>query len=330
MTLLRAAAAFAQLCILDTTPPTVSLPSLSPGAVVPTGLIVRADAADDLAVAGVRFLVDGVDIAGEISVPPYWTAWDTSSVAEGPHTLRVVARDLAGNIAATELSVTVDRTPPAVAMASPMSGSTLSDIVTVAANVSDSGGVDRVSFSANGVPLAHDAVAPYEVAWDTTLIPDGSYTLEVTASDRAGGLNRSAVTVTVANGTTRIQEADPAIAYSGVWSHGNEGLRAWSADTASYALLTMFSAQATFNFEGTGVTWIGFRGPQAGIARVVVDGAQVATVDLYHSAEHVQAPVFTLRGLAPGPHTLTVEATGHWNPMSVGPYVVVDSFIVFQ
>lgn len=316
--------------VLDTTRPTVAITFPPAGATVPTGLILRANATDDLIVAGVRFFVDHVEIPSETSHASYWSSWDTSTVAEGPHTLSVVASDAAGNIGSADIPVTVDRTPPVVSITSPVNVATVSDLVTIAASASDNLGLDRVRFSANGVLLGEDAMPPYEITWDTTLIPDGPYTLKVTAEDRAGGLNAAESTVTVWNATTRIEETDPAVAYSGTWAHGNTGIREWSGGTAAIAILTMFPAQAALNFDGTGVSWIGFRGPQAGIARVSIDGVQVATVDLYDPLEHVQAHVFTVRGLASGRHELIVEATGTWNPLSTDPFVVIDAFIVYQ
>jgi hypothetical protein len=316
--------------LADTTPPTVAITSPRAGATVPTALILRADAADDAAVAGVRFFVDGVEIANEATVPPYWASWETITVAEGPHTISVVARDAAGNTGSAEIPVTVDRTPPAVAMTLPLGNTPLSGLMTIAADASDNFGVESVSFGVNGVLVSENTAPPYELDWDTTLVPDGSYTLEVTARDKAGGQNGAEAAVTVSNGTSRIEETDPAIAYSGTWSHGNEGVRDWAGGTASIAILTMFPARATLSFEGTGVSWIGFRGPQAGIANVYVDGVQVATVDLFDALEHVQDVVYNVSGLAPGSHTLTVEATGTWNPLSTDPFVVVDAFIIFE
>jgi hypothetical protein len=226
--------------------------------------------------------------------------------------------------------VTVDRTPPALALTSPANLATVSNLVTISASALDNWGIDRVWFSANGVALGEDATPPFEIVWDTSLLADGSYTLQVGARDRAGSLNSIATTVTVLNATTLIEETDPAITYSGTWSHINAGLREWSGGTASYSTLTQYAAQATLNFDGTGVTWIGFRGPQAGIAHVYLDGVQIATVDLYHPVELVRAPVFKVSGLSLAPHTLIVEATGTWNPLSTDPFVVVDAFIVNQ
>ena len=316
--------------LIDTTPPTVTIISPGAGAAVPTGLILRAKASDDVAVSSVGFMIDGVQIDSDAILAPYWAAWDTRTVTEGPHTLTAVARDAAGNTGSTDIPVRVDRTPPAVMVTSPISGTTVADVVTISTEALDDSGVDGVSFSVNGAPLGEDTTAPYEIPWDTTVIPDGSYTLKIAVRDRAGGLNSREVNATVWNGTSRIQETDPAITYSGTWAHGNAGVRTWSGSTAAIATLTAFPAQATLAFSGSGVAWVGFRGPQAGIATVYLDGVRIASLDLYHPVEQVQAVVYSVRGLAPGPHTLSVEATGTWNALSTDPFVVVDAFITFR
>jgi hypothetical protein len=311
----------------DATPPGVAITLPHSGAIVPTGSVIRATAWDDVAVASVRFFVDGVEIASEGTVTSPSAVWDTSSIAQGPHTVTVVARDTAGNTGSAEVSVTVDRTPPVVSVTSPVSGGTVLGTVHISADVADNVGLDYVWFSVNDVFIGEDTTFPYEAVWDTILVPDGVYTLKVAAGDKAGGLNRAEVPVTLAHGTTRIEETDQAVTYSGTWAHGNQ-LRAWAGGTASIATLTMIPAQATLSFTGSGVSWIGFRGPQAGIARVYLDGAQVAILDLYEPVERVAAVVYSVSGLALGAHTLIVEATGTWNPASTDPFVVVDAFIV--
>jgi formylglycine-generating enzyme required for sulfatase activity len=49
-----------------------------------------------IGVAGVQFRVDGADIGSEIQTAPYAIKWDTTTVANGPHTLSVVTRDASG------------------------------------------------------------------------------------------------------------------------------------------------------------------------------------------------------------------------------------------
>src|SRR4029079_18775997 len=62
-----------------------------------TSVALSADASDDLALAGVTFLVDGAVIGPEDTSPPFAITWDTTSVARGAHTLTARARDVAGN-----------------------------------------------------------------------------------------------------------------------------------------------------------------------------------------------------------------------------------------
>jgi hypothetical protein len=89
--------------------------------------------------------------------------------------------------------------------------------------------------------------------------------------------------------------------------------------------------RATFTFTGTSVSWIGYRGPQAGIARVILDGTVVAdSLDMFipFPSEGPQEAVFTLPGLTNQSHTLIIEVTGSKNPASLGAFIVVDAFDV--
>jgi hypothetical protein len=125
--------------------------------------------------------------------------------------------------------------------------------------------------------------------------------------------------------TTRIEETSPSITGTAGWTVRDTS-RAWSGGTAAYA--TTAGTQATFTFTGTSVSWIGARGPQTGIARVLLDGVLVAEVDTYKTTEEIQAKVFSATGLAAGNHTLTIEVTGLKNAASTGTYIVVDAFDV--
>src|SRR2546422_2415563 len=123
---------------------------------------------------------------------------------------------------------------------------------------------------------------------------------------------------------TRFENTDPAVTYTSGWDTSTS--RPWSGGTA--AVVSTAGAQATFTFIGTDLRWIGFRGPQAGIARVSLDGVFIQQIDMYSVAEEVQAEVFKATGLASGNHTLFIEVTGTSNPASTGTYVVVDAFDV--
>ena len=85
--------------------------------------------------------------------------------------------------------------------------------------------------------------------------------------------------------------------------------------------------KATLRFRGTSIAWSGYRGPDAGIARVELDGV-ASEVDLHSPAQKFQEVVFTATGLADTNHTLTIEVTGRKNDASTAARIVVDAFDV--
>ena len=316
----------------DTTAPTVSVTSPAGGATVSGSVTISASASDNVGVVGVKFFVDGTEVGAEDTTAPYSASWNTSTVGEGTHTVTAHARDAAGNSTTSAgVSVTVsntDTTPPAVSVTSPSGGATVFGTVTVTANASDNMTVAGVQFFLDGAALgAEDTAAPYSATWNTTTALNGSHVLTARARDGAGNTTlSSAVTVTVANGpgsNVRIEDGNTAITYHGSWNVGNTS-RPWSGGTAAVGFGV--GQDAVVSFRGTGITWIGFRGPWTGIANVYVDGAFSAAIDLYAPSEAVQAPVFTVSGLPLGTHSLTIEVTHTKNASSTDYVVIVDAF----
>ena len=117
----------------DTTAPSVSLTSPSAGTVSDT-VNLTATASDNIAVAGVQFILDSTtDIGSEItstsSPNTYTTTWNSASVSDGSHTLSAIARDTSGNYATSTVTVTVSNavsTPPTTSNGSSGGGGTLS------------------------------------------------------------------------------------------------------------------------------------------------------------------------------------------------------------
>src|SRR5882762_3579413 len=99
----------------DATPPAVSITSPTSGASVSGTVTVTANASDNVGVAGVQFLLDGLNVGAEVTAAPYSAPWDTTTASRGSHTLTAVARDAAGNRATSALvSVTVVNASPIV------------------------------------------------------------------------------------------------------------------------------------------------------------------------------------------------------------------------
>jgi hypothetical protein len=122
----------------------------------------------------------------------------------------------------------------------------------------------------------------------------------------------------------RVQETNPAIAYSAGWAPDNRD-KAYSEGISAESNVT--GAQASFTFVGTGVRWVSARGPQTGTALVFLDGVQVADIDTFALTEGPQHTNFAITGLARTTHTLTIQITGK-NPAATNAWILVDAFDV--
>jgi hypothetical protein len=99
----------------DTEPPAVSLQSPANGSLIAGSVTVSASATDNASVAGVQFRLDGSNLGAEDTTAPYAIAWTPSPATNGTRQLSAVARDAAGNTAASAaITVTVDTVPPAI------------------------------------------------------------------------------------------------------------------------------------------------------------------------------------------------------------------------
>lgn len=121
--------------------------------------------------------------------------------------------------------------------------------------------------------------------------------------------------------TVRLEQDDPSITYTGSWySNLNSAHSGGSA-----ALTNARGATATLSFTGTGVTWIGVLDPWSGFATAFVDGIMYV-VDTFGDRTLYQKPLFSVQGLAPGPHTLSIEITHTRDGNAKGAWVWIDAF----
>lgn len=106
-------------------------------------------------------------------------------------------------VALQEGTAPPDVTPPAVRLTAPVTGATLSGTVAIVASASDAGGVSRVEFYAGATLIGSDTASPYSMTWNTTVVPNATYTLTARAYDLAGNTGTSpTLSVTVSNGGT--------------------------------------------------------------------------------------------------------------------------------
>lgn len=184
---------------------------------------------------------------------------------------------------------------------------------------------------------------------------DEIHTPVVTISDLAPGQHTLTITVTgrqdsqaqgnfvvvdafdIQPGTTvsHWQETNPGLQFSGGWTKSSIAYPFSGTGVSNVPELPVSAqetqsagATVTVPFRGTAISWIGYRGPDAGIATVRIDSGAASEVDLYSPIATFQPIVFTATGLADTNHALTITATGRKNAASGAARVVVDAFDV--
>ena len=78
-------------------------------------------------------------------------------------------------------------------------------------------------------------------------------------------------------------------------------------------------------FDGNSFEYIAFTGPEMGKAKLILDGKDLAEVDLYDKRVHPQKVVFKKTGLKYGAHILTIQVSGNKNKESRGIAVSLDA-----
>jgi archaellum component FlaF (FlaF/FlaG flagellin family) len=202
---------------VDAIAPTVSLTAPIAGSTVSKTITITAAASDNIRVSKVEFYLNGALIATDTTAP-YSFNWDTTTAANGSHTLAATAYDIGGNSGTSANSIVTvfnDLTAPTVALTSPPTNATVSGTVTVTASATDNIGVSRVEFYLNGILIATETTTPYSFDWDTTTVAAGTYSLASIAYDTAGNSSISdliSVTVSQAVAVPALSPAFLAIA----------------------------------------------------------------------------------------------------------------------
>lgn len=180
--------------IPDSVAPTVSLISPVSGTFASsTSFIVSATASDNIAVAGVQFKLDGINLGAEDMSSPYSIIWNTTTASSGAHTLSAVARDSAGNTATTTpITVTVDNQAPTGTILI-NNGAVATNSVSANLNLSGTdllGTVIQMRFSNTGssfnAPVAYALTAPW-----TLTTGSGTKTVYAQFRDQAGNWSAS-------------------------------------------------------------------------------------------------------------------------------------------
>ncbi|MGH8103884.1 MAG: Ig-like domain-containing protein, partial [bacterium] len=170
-------------------PPAVQITAPAPGAAVAEGdmLPITVAATDDVAVAGVNFIVNGQVVFIDTTAPYQFNL--VVAVGAATLTLGATATDSGGNVgvaADVVVNVSLDP-PPTVTLTSPAEGAMIveGETITLSADATDNVAVVSVQFTVNGADVALDTSAPFSTQF---VVPVGSTTLTVaaTATDNLG------------------------------------------------------------------------------------------------------------------------------------------------
>jgi hypothetical protein len=114
-----------------------------------------------------------------------------------------------------------------------------------------------------------------------------------------------------------IADSNAAIRYSGTWKTAQHN--GYAGDRVRYA--TADGAKATFTFVGRSFTWIGPVGATRGKARVSIDGAAVAIVDMGRSTFKARVNLFSKSWSTPGEHKVVIEVLTSGKPVAIDEFV---------
>jgi uncharacterized protein YjbI with pentapeptide repeats len=184
----------------------------SDGASMAGNQYLDAGAGDPPGVTKVVFEVSGGKLSNQViatATPTIygWLAqWNTTTVPNGTYTLQSVATDADNNTdTSTPITITVNNQPPVTAVLIPSNGATRSGTTYLDASASNATSVEFRLFGGiygYAAPVICTATPTYYgwlCNWNTTTVPNGSYTLVSEASNTVGTVFSSGVNVTVNN-----------------------------------------------------------------------------------------------------------------------------------
>ncbi len=256
--------------------PTVHLTSPPSWTFVHGSVPIAVTSTSAVAPASVAFTVDGA---------PTTSPWDTTTAADGAHTLGATISDGRSKTGSDSESVVVDNTAPTTSVTAPSANASATASLVAKANASDAFGVQSVRFSIDGTPAGVPIAQPdapgsyiYSTTLDISTLANGSHSLTSIATDGAGN------TSTSAGVTFNVGTAPPAVTVSAPldWSYASKVV-------------------------AVAATVTGGAGPFS--AQLLVDGTAVGTPD-------TTAP-YTFKwdttNVVSGSHTLAVSTTDSLN-----------------
>lgn len=208
---LTAIATLANGVLIDTQAPTVQITNPGNGSQINQSIVIEANATDAAGVAKLEFYIDGQRVATK-TASPYTFNWNTASVTDGQHTIKVVATDIAGRSSEQSATVTFTKIIPPADSQGPQLGNVAVDAVplvngavltrnsTISFTASDASGLSRVDLLLDGNSVGSPSGnTSYSAVLNLDNVANGSHILAVQAKDSLGNLSTLSYNITVAH-----------------------------------------------------------------------------------------------------------------------------------
>ena len=173
--------------------------------------LLDASASSAVGIASVTYAVSGNGLTNQVvatgtrTLYGYLAQWNTTAVPNGTYDLSSVATDTVAEVTSSaSVTVTVDNPPPTTAVLIPSTGTTQSG-TTALLDASSSANVNTVTYELSGGPsnLSHQPIATGSLSyygwlaeWNTTAVPNGTYSL-VSVAAYPNGVSTTSAPVTI-------------------------------------------------------------------------------------------------------------------------------------
>lgn len=150
----------------------------------------------------VEYLLDGQPLHTVFS-EPFEHVWDTTAIAEGPHTLTAIATDVSGNVGTVELQIVV-RPPIVIRWVSPVEAQDVSHSIPLSIEATTISAIAQVQYYVDDILLETVAGEPFEVEWRLDGVQPGTHRLRAVVTDSNGLTSEAVISVNVLlrSGTT--------------------------------------------------------------------------------------------------------------------------------
>jgi serine protease AprX len=201
----------AGLGVAPDNPPTASIANPAASETVSGTYTVRVQASDDKGVSKVEVQIDTgtwVDVTATLSGGYYTYSWNTTTYADGAHTVNARATDTIGQTGTDSHACTVNNTvpvdnPPTASVANPLAGETVSGTYAVKVQATDDKGVSKVEVQIDtGTWVDVTATLSggyYTYSWNTTTYANGAHTVNTRATDTINQTATDSHACTVSN-----------------------------------------------------------------------------------------------------------------------------------